>query len=504
MKALAFLLMLPILALPSCTKSLDRAPSSVGGVISIPNNLEVASKELLDFFQGKDFNAQNCGPILGEIYDGVFNKNADYFDRTALGASALPILNNFWLAKIALRNRFKEFAADPALSKDCVRSVRAILRAIRFAEDYIGAEKFSGMQIAKSKRKAFTGGFPYLMINPTENDLDLRSGDVLLSRGTAFTSAAIARIGDDDSQFSHLAILYVDEATGEKYVVEAHIEIGTKVSSLETYASDGKARALVFRQPDKELGKVAAKKIYDLATKATNSGKNIPYDFGMNLRNHDEIFCSEIVEYGYELAARELGREFKIPKFPTTFSMKNRTFLEGIGVKSKETFAPADIEVDPRFKLISEWRDFDRIRLTHYHDAVLTAMFAWMEDYNYVLKTDPITFVAKNVLWQARRWPLFSELLKERFPENMSKDALGTMMLLDDVAGELYSVVEEADKDYRERTGLAMTAKQLRDALDDFRKRDFEVYKYYETHPRQSEEESPEAPKIHWKFAPKD
>ena len=44
-------------------------------------------------------------------------------------------------------------------------------------------------------------------------------------RGMHHNSAAIARIGDVDSQFSHLAIVHTDES-GKHWVVEALIEDG--------------------------------------------------------------------------------------------------------------------------------------------------------------------------------------------------------------------------------------------------------------------------------------
>ena len=503
----AILALILTIHITGCTnKKAPRTPSSINGAynpIDIPNDLELASKQLLDFLNSEEFSATNCGPALSSIYENIFEKDADFFDRTAIGSGAFPILNNLWLAKLSLRDHLDKFTKNQTIQPDCIHASRSMLRAIRFTEDYIGGAKLYGNEITTKPRKAFSGGFPYLMTHPNENDFEMQSGDVLLSRGMAFTSAAIARIGDDDAQFSHLAILYIDEDTGKKYVVEAHIEIGTLVTTFENYASDGKARALLFRQTNKNLAKLAAKKIYDLATKATASGSNIPYDFGMDLKDRREVFCSEVVEYAYHLAAKELGIDFKMPLFLTTFKMKNRSFLDGIGVKVKETFAPADIEVDSRFQLVAEWRDYGRVRTTHYHDAILTEMFRWMEAYNYELHGDPASFISKNFLWSARRWPLFSELLKNKFPRNMTKNALETMILLNDVSNELMESVTEADKKYYEKTGLLMTPIQMRKSLELFREEDLATYQEYEKERANSSDENGShlpAPKFHWRF----
>ena len=53
-----------------------------------------------------------------------------------------------------------------------------------------------------------------------------------MMRGMHHNSAAIARIGDVDSQFSHLAIVHTDDG-GKQWVVEALIEEGSVIHSLE-------------------------------------------------------------------------------------------------------------------------------------------------------------------------------------------------------------------------------------------------------------------------------
>src|SRR5207248_8921424 len=77
--------------------------------------------------------------------------------------------------------------------------------------------------------------------------MDLHSGDILVSRGGAPTSALIARGNDYPGSFSHVALLHVDEKSGRASVIEAHIERGVAVSSLEQYLADKKLRIVVLR-----------------------------------------------------------------------------------------------------------------------------------------------------------------------------------------------------------------------------------------------------------------
>ncbi|NUM88745.1 MAG: hypothetical protein HUU37_06045 [Bdellovibrionales bacterium] len=478
-----------------CTKATYRGPASLQGIIEVPNDLERVSQEILGFFGSPSFTPESCSRILNDLYEGVFNKEATYFDRSAIGAGAFPILENLWQAKQKLRERIGPWIRDGAMKPECMKSVRDVLRAMRFIEDFVGAWRMNPTGSSEKVFKAFTGGFPYLMLAGGKERLELQAGDVLMSRGNAFTSAAIARIGDDDAQFSHLAIVHVDPATGKKYVVEAHIEIGLLEVELEKYQSDGKVRSVVYRHPDAKLAALAGRKIYDhakdLRGKATSykrKGENVPYDFRMDSTDRRELFCSEVVEYAFELAAQELGVEFRMPLYRTTFSMRNRDFLERIGVEGKEAFAPADIEVDPRFQLVAEWRDYDRVRQTHYKDAILTSMFLLMERDDYTMHGNPITWLKSTALWHARRWPLFEGLLEERFPRNMMKKTIGTMLLLDNVGESLLEELEKREKERIRKTGLGMTMKEMVEVLDEFRKKELEDFQ----RPRRQDGESPE------------
>src|SRR5881394_2142364 len=79
----------------------------------------------------------------------------------------------------------------------------------------------------------------------------IHSGDILVSRGGAPTSALIARGDDFPGNFSHIALAHVDEKTHALSVVEAHIESGVVVSSFADYLADKKLRVMALRlRPD--------------------------------------------------------------------------------------------------------------------------------------------------------------------------------------------------------------------------------------------------------------
>ena len=74
----------------------------------------------------------------------------------------------------------------------------------------------------------------------------VHSGDLLVSRGGAPTSALIARGSDHPGNFSHIALLHVDEA-GTVSTIEAHIERGVVFEGLERYIADHKLRVMLLR-----------------------------------------------------------------------------------------------------------------------------------------------------------------------------------------------------------------------------------------------------------------
>ncbi len=402
------------------------------------------------------------------------------------------IVEPLFLTRIATRDRIKDLSLINLDAKSCLRDIRTFFRISRFIEEYVSEQNSSD-----AIPKVFEGQSPSLMINPDFESSNLRSGDILLSRGNAVVSASIARIGDDDGQFSHIALVYVDPNTQQVYTIEAHIEIGVVVTPIEKYLTDGKVRAVIYRHPNAQLAHLAAQEMYAKVLKASQSSSgNIPYDFGMNLGNDKEIFCSEVASLGYKLAAENLGLSpLTIPMFKTQITMKNRDFLNDIGVTAVETFAPTDIDIDPRFALVAEWRDLSKTQDARFLDAILTSIYDWMESHNYVFDNTIIDITKSSLGWSARKTFLFSPLLKDKFPTNMKWTALNAMISLGDVGSKLLSVTQSANITEIQKSGLPLTHFQVKEQLNELRRKDLLLY--------QNKLPSMKTPLFHKRFHPK-
>lgn len=445
-------------ALLSCTTS--RTPSSFSQITDIDRNLFKATNELLNYVSSDRFEAADCKPFLDNVYSEIYTTNAEYFHKNILEQEATNIVRNIWLTRLALRDKLKTWGETKQLTPECIASTRNAFRAGRVLEDYLLAMHFKWPRLNEkktNKTKALDRFEDFGILNPKYDKLELKSGDILLSRGSAVVSAVIARITEVDTNFSHVAVVYIDEQ-GKKWVVEAHIEIGTTVTPWEKYVADGKARVAVFRQSDERLASAAAKEIY-LKAKGyqKRTGKNIPYDFGMNMKSQNEVFCSEIGSWAYSLASKGA---FQMPLYPSHL-MGSPDLMSRLNIKVKETFAPADMEVDTRFEMIAEWRDVVQVGSIHEIDSVMTSMMDWMNNKKYILRESATTAIMKYVAWTGRRLPLVDEALKEKMPTNMPPSTIGTMITIQDVGETLAQELAAENMKTFARTGFRMTPRQM-------------------------------------------
>jgi permuted papain-like amidase YaeF/Yiix C92 family enzyme len=205
----------------------------------------------------------------------------------------------------------------------------------------------------------------------------IHSGDILVSRGGAPTSALISRGSDYPGNFSHIALVYVDPGTRTPYIVEAHIERGVVVSTVDQYLEDKKLRVMLLRpradlpqlMKDPMIPHKAAERAYNNATK-----KHIPYDFEMNYREHSKLFCSEVASAAYEPFGVKLWMGISHLSSPGL-----QRWLSDFGVRYFETQEPSDLEYDPQLTVVGEWRDPETLKKDHYDNAVTEAMLEGAE-----------------------------------------------------------------------------------------------------------------------------
>jgi len=144
--------------------------------------------------------------------------------------------------------------------------------------------------------------------------------------------------------------------------------------------------------------------------------------------------------------------------------------------QAKESFAPSDMETESRFEIVAEWRNLRKTQRSRMTDAVITQIYAAMDDKGYALRNPTGAAVKRDIAYTVRRLPLFGPLLKERFPANMPRSTLGTMFALNDTAEAMLGELEKANAENVSRIGYSMTSAEMQTFLRALIDRDREAH----------------------------
>jgi hypothetical protein len=403
----------------------------------------------------------------------AFDKH-DYQDELLVHGK--DVLDDLWSIKLKLHQKLKDF--NFAIPVECARSIRGVFTAIRLVEDTVEEHyvRTNGLQAPSSAfapnnefvRRA--KGFENFRIPE-----DLQSGDVILSRGNAYTSAAIASLGEADTQFSHVSFVYKDE-NGKLWTTEAHIEVGSIVRPIEEHIKDNNFRTMILRYEDQALAAQASQYAFKRVQHASRTTGNIPYDFGFDMGESKSLFCSEVVSWSIEMVS---GRMIQVPFYKNRVLLRKPKFVNDLGITVEESFIPADLEIDPRFTIVVEWRDANRINDSLEKDALIQAMFTWADEHNYRLinASSFKSLLYRNVIWPIRRTPLLKNFVDEKLPLNMSRTLVGYFGTLESVGELLQKTLKAEDEKSRNERGFPLLANEKFEVLENFRQEDLKLKK---------------------------
>ncbi len=273
-------------------------------------------------------------------------------------------------------------------------------------------------------------GAPYTLVHGVR----VHSGDILLSRGGAPTSALIARGNDFPGSFSHVALVHVDDQTGVATVIESLIEHGVVRSAPEEYLQAKKRRVLLLRLRDAsgDLSHRAATAMLERAR-----SERIRYDFPMDWQDPDAMFCSEVVYHAYLDQGLDLWAIRSAMSSPGLMK-----WLAGLGVKHFLTLVPSDLEYDPRLAAVAEWRDVDALRAERRDNAAMDALLE-AADEGYRLGYEWYRLPAARVLRLAGRLP----------PGMSAPAALRVEALNKRVFPVIIEKIEAAEQQFRDQQG---------------------------------------------------
>jgi hypothetical protein len=320
--------------------------------------------------------------LLAELQKGRLQENDTLFDKIEQNVYSLGPMVGVCPEQIpaytelvtSLRSAVKDQSAGWDMNSRAVRDkMYRLLYGSRAALEEVLLQAPPG--IIPSSLSCYEE--PSLTPAATILGVQVHSGDILVSRGGAPTSALIARGNDYPGNFSHVALLYVDSLSGKVSIIESHIERGVAIASLDEYLRDTKLRVMVLRlrsdlpvlKGDPMLPDRAAR----FALQNARS-HHIPYDFAMDFDDSSKLFCSEVVSSAY----RQVGIRLWMGLSHIS-SAGVASWLSDFGVKHFETQEPSDLEYDPQLRVVAEWRDRDALFKDHVDNALVDVMLEGAE-----------------------------------------------------------------------------------------------------------------------------
>jgi hypothetical protein len=331
-----------------------------GKLDSAIKGLQLVAENNLEAIQNRNIAATDKNLTL--IKNDVFNLASLIAARPA----ALPWLINYYdTVRTIIKIQSQQWDMKDSAVKN---SMYALLYGMRAAVEEVLLQadtvQFPAAMLVQNERSAT----PSTNIFGTE----VHSGDMLVSRGGAEVSALISRGNDYPGNFSHVALIYVEEKTSQPYLIEAHIEKGVAISTVAQYVKDKKLRFMVMRvsnalpamKADPMLPQKAATMMYKEAL-----SRHIPYDFKMNFYDSSALFCSEVASYVYRKNGIQLWKNIS-----TISSQGVVNWLKDFGVENFVTQMPSDLEYDPQLAVVAEWRNPETLYKDHIDNAVMDAM----------------------------------------------------------------------------------------------------------------------------------
>ena len=294
----------------------------------------------------------------------------------------------------------------------------------------------------------------------TVEGVQVHSGDIIVSRGGAPTSALIARGNIFPGLFSHVALVHVDEQTKKVTIIESLIDKGSVFTTVEDYLNYKSRRLLLLRlrpnHPVIQQDPLAPHKAASAILKSLRKNP-VSYDFTLDWNDRSKMFCAEVPYHAYQ----NVGIDLWIYKSGLT-SQGLKNWLGDIGVKQFTTIIPSDLEYDPKLAPVAEWRDLSALRSDRLDNITLDVLLEAAEqgdrlDYHWYEYL--ITIFVK--LWSWIESVLGNE---PTIPEGMSiSSALRVNTLSEKIHPILKKDIEQAAQRFEEEHGYVAPYWVLRD-----------------------------------------
>jgi hypothetical protein len=317
------------------------------------------------------------------------------FSLAALAAARPDLLPRFRAVSLGLRRKVQASAASWTSSHSDARQVLFRLIAggrLAMEEALIQQSSDGGFKGRPELVEDVPSSCPCTSIGA----IRLCTGDILLSRGDAPTSALIARASSFPCVFSHAALVYIPTSGEAPLVLESVIEEGSRIVPFASFLNEHRHRlALLRMRPESP----ECRKDPLMASKAAESlhrrfvKKNIPYDFAMFPDDDSALFCAEAVALAYRDEGVSLWPERSRLDTPGVIRM-----IGPLGVREFISLTPQELELDPRFSEVAEWIYPEALCKDRIEDALLASLFDDAES-GASLRIPDVVLLESRLVW---------------------------------------------------------------------------------------------------------
>ena len=427
------------------------------------------------------------------VYQFLLNVDPENYDIRELRQNTNHIVYKLAALRNSIRDHIESWKSQGIMTVRFEKELRSMVRATHYLTDYVSEISMDTQTVTKGEkaRKAFSAGAPWT------NTLDgkpmsfenFKSGDLILMRGGSAVSASIARIADQKSVFSHVAIVYVNEKTKEKFLIESLIDSGVVINPLDKVLKASAARMSLVRPVDQELGRRAAKIGYDLVMDSFKRGKPFLYDFTMSMSKPDmnnldnlKMPCTKVVSWFYDLASEG---KMTVPYLLSRMDPKNRTFLQRLQIsdQTKAIFAPGDIDLEPtsRFQTIAEFREPQRTAGLRTDDLIFDKIFEWMERDGLVFNEPLIYKLIGSTAHYASHISIIRKLaqvLHLGIAPHMPPEVISTVIMLQLMRDSVLKSIQPGMEQHQKDKGFPATPKVVYTLLEETYKMNPEQLKF--------------------------
>ena len=396
--------------------------------------------------RGEAVLLERIGQSEGTPLDDLGLLAGQQFAYALLGAAHPSLLPRAEAFVLRARVTVMRAAATWQARRETHEALYRVLFGGRIAIEEALVQAGPGVLGALVQIESVPSGTPFIEVEGVR----VHSGDILLSRGGAPTSALIARGSDFANTFSHAALAHVDSETGVGTVIESLIETGSVLSTVEEYLESKKHRILVLRvrpdHPALETDPLLPHRAASLMLERLDADP-VAYDFAMDWANPSAMFCSEVVYHAFGQQGLELWSIRSAMSSPGLVR-----WLGAMGVREFRTLVPSDLEYDAQLRAVAEWRDVPALMDYRFDNAITDALLEDADrgsDLGYSWFALPVARLLKG-------FSVGQSLLgrEPTVPKGMSADAaLRVAALVSTVSPALRRRVMEREEDFFEENG---------------------------------------------------